>query len=127
MRKVYTSPAGEKQYKRPECIVVKTTKRKPYIYIYSPSDEQMVAAGWTIEEIIDPIPEPYIPTYAELVEQYIREHGYPTYGAELAVLNNYATDPTTYADAFAAYQQTRKDAKAWADTQPHRAEEGGLL
>lgn len=68
--------------------------------------------------------EPYVPTYSELVEQYIREHGYPTYGAELAVLNNYATDPTTYADAFAAYQHTRNEAKAWAETQPHRAEEG---
>lgn len=124
MRKVYTSPSGEKQYKRPECIVTKATKRKPSVYIYSPSDSQLQAAGWTITEEIVPIPEPYIPTYSELVEQYIREHGYPTYGAELAVLNNYATDPTTYADAFAAYQQTRIDAKEWAESQPHRAEEG---
>ena len=117
MRKVYTSPSGEKQYNRPYDV----TNAQGY-HIYSPSDSQLRVAGWTIEEIIDPIPEPYIPTYAELVEQYIREHGYPTYGAELAVLNNYATDPTTYADAFAAYQQTRNDAKAWAESQPHREE-----
>lgn len=124
MRKVYISPAGEKQYNRPKSIVIKD-KSKSGLYIYSPSDSQLQAAGWKIKEVIDPIPEPYVPTYAELIEQYIREHGYPTYGAELAIINNYATDPTTYADAFAAYQQTRIEAKEYAEKQPHRdAEEG---
>lgn len=79
-----------------------------------------LADGW--EEYIAPVPEPYIPTYAELVEQYIREHGYETYGAELAIINNYAQDPTTYADAYAAYMQTRVDAKEWAEQQKHRDE-----
>lgn len=119
MRKAYTSPAGDKQYYAPYDIVNAEGN-----HIYSPSDEQVLAAGWTITDEIDPVPEPYIPTYAELVEQYIREHGYLTYGAEIAVLNNYASDPTSYADAYAAYQQTRIDAKIWAESQPHRSEEG---
>ena len=89
-------------------------------WISNPSLEDFYDAGW--REYIAPVPEPYIPTYAELVEQYIREHGYETYGAELAIINNYAQDPTTYADAYAAYMQTRVDGKIWAENQPHRDE-----
>ena len=51
MRKVYTSPAGEKQYNRPYDV----TNAQGY-HIYSPSDEQIVAAGWTITE--ESYPEP---------------------------------------------------------------------
>lgn len=115
MRKIYINSEG-KQVARPKSLVIGTNTYVP------PTDEQLVSAGYEIREIIDPIPEPYIPTYAELVEQYIREHGYETYGAEIAVINNYAQDPTTYADAYAAYMQTRVDAKEWAETQPHRDE-----
>ena len=89
--------------------------------ISNPTLEVFLADGW--REYIVPVPEPYIPTYAELVEQYIREHGYPTYGAEIAIINNYAQDPTTYAEAYATYMQTRVDAKEWASTQPHRDDE----
>lgn len=87
-------------------------------YICNPMLDTLYADGW--EDWIVPVPEPYVPTYAELVEQYIREHGYETYGAELAVINNYAADPTTYADEYAAYQAVRADAKEWANNQPHR-------
>lgn len=87
-------------------------------WVANPTLEEFYADGWC--DYIAPVPEPYIPTYAELVEEYIREHGFETYGAELAVINNYAQDPTTYADAYAAYMQTRVDAKEWADKQPHR-------
>lgn len=55
MRKVYISPAGEKQYNRPKSIVIKD-KSKSGLYIYSPSDSQLQAAGWKIEE--DSYPEP---------------------------------------------------------------------
>lgn len=89
-------------------------------WVANPTLEAFLADGWRV--YIAPVPEPYIPTYAELVEQYIREHGFETYGAELAIINNYAQDPTTYADAYAAYMQTRVDAKAWASEQPHRDE-----
>lgn len=94
------------------------------VWVSNPTLEAFYADGW--EDYIapePPAPEPYIPTYAELVEQYIREHGYETYGAELAILNNHAQDPMTYADAYAAYMQTRTDAKTWAGQQPHREEE----
>ena len=86
-----------------------------------PTDEQLEAAGYEIR--ILPDPEPYVPTYAELVEQYIREHGYPTYGSEIAVQNNYAEDPVQYLSAWQTYMGVRHDAKEWAESQPHREEE----
>lgn len=116
MRKIYINPDG-KQVPCPKSLVLNGNTYVP------PTDEQLVAAGYEIREIIDPIPEPYIPTYAELVEQYIREHGYETYGAELAVLNNYAENHAEYLDAWQTYMGVRHDAKAWAENQPHREEE----
>lgn len=89
-------------------------------WVANPTLAAFLADGW--REYIAPVPEPYIPTYAELVEQYIREHGFETYGAELAVINNYTQDPTTYAEAYAMYMQTRVDAKEWAKSQEHRNE-----
>lgn len=91
------------------------------VWVSNPTLEAFYADGW--EDYIEPVPEPILPTYAELVEQYIREHGYPTYGAELAILNNYAQDPTTYAQAYADYMQVRVDAKTWAESEPHREDE----
>ncbi len=87
----------------------------------NPSLTDFLADGWS--EYIAPEPEPYLPTYSELVEQYIREHGYDTYGAELAIINNHAAEPTTYAAAYADYIQTRQAAKEWANRQPHREED----
>ena len=87
-------------------------------WISNPLLSVFFADGWS--EYVAPIPEPYIPTYSELVEQYIREHGYSTYGAEIAIINNYNADPTTYGDAYIAYMQTRESAKEWAKTQPHK-------
>ena len=89
-------------------------------WVSNPLLTDIIADGWT--EYTPPTPEPYLPTYSELVEQYIRENGYPTYGAELAVLNNHAADPDAYAAAYADYMQTRQAAKEWANAQPHREE-----
>ena len=89
-------------------------------WVSNPLLTDILADGWT--EYTPPAPEPYLPTYSELVEQYIREHGYETYGAELAIINNYSQDPTTYAAAYADYMQTRQAAKVWANAQPHREE-----
>jgi hypothetical protein len=89
-------------------------------WVANPHLAAFLADGW--QDWIVPVPEPYIPTYAELVEQYIREHGFETYGAELAIINNYSQDPTTYADAYAVYMQTRANAKEWAENQTHRDE-----
>ena len=125
MRKVYTSPEGAKQYNRPECVVTKATKRKPSVYIYSPSDEQIVAAGWTIKEEIVPIPEPYVPTVEELVERALRygeDGGTPTYSInqEFEVQRKRDTEP----EAYAAYYARVEACISWAKSQPHRAEEG---
>lgn len=116
MRKIYINSEG-KQVARPKSLVIGTSTYVP------PTDEQLVLAGYEIREIIDPIPEPYIPIYAELVEQYIREHGYETYGAELAVLNNYAENPSEYLEAWQTYMDVRHEAKIWAESQPHREKE----
>lgn len=89
-------------------------------WVSNPTLEAFYADGW--QDWIVPVPEPYIPTYAELVEQYIREHGYPTYGAELAVLNNYAENPAEYLEAWQTYMGVRHEAKELAENQPHRDE-----
>lgn len=118
MRKVYTSPNGEKQYNRPECVVTKATKRKPSVYIYSPSDEQIVAAGWTITEEIVPIPEPYVPTIEELTEQKLRERY--SINQEFEVQRKRDTDP----QGFAAYYDYVEECIEWAKSQPHREGSG---
>lgn len=87
--------------------------------VSNPSLELFLSQGWEVVEeppvqVVEP--EPYIPTRSEVIEQYIREHGYPTYGAELAVLNNYAENPAEYLDEWQAYMGVRHAAKAYADT-----------
>ena len=89
-------------------------------WVANPTLEVFLADGW--QEYIAPVPEPYIPTYAELVEQYIREHGYETYGTELAVVNNYSENPSEYLESWQHYQGVRHEAKIWAQSQPHRDE-----
>lgn len=77
MRKIYINPKGE-QILRPKSLVIDGWEYIP------PTDEQLVKAGWEIREIIDPIPEPYIPSYEEKVVEYIRERY--TVDDELAIL-----------------------------------------
>ena len=90
-------------------------------WVSNPLLTDIIADGW--QDYTEPEPEPYLPTYSELVEQYIREHGYQTYGAELAVLNNYAESPAEYLDAWQTYMGVRHEAKQWATNQPHRDDE----
>ena len=85
------------------------------VWVSNPTREAFLADGW--REYIAPVPEPYTPTYSELVEQYIREHGYETYGAELAVLNNYAENSSAYFEEWKAYMNVRREAKDWATKQ----------
>lgn len=95
------------------------------VTFYSPDDTLIVQAGYEIREVEEtqpeptptPTPEPNSPTYEELVEQYIREHGYPTYGAEFAVLNNYAVNPEAAAQEYVTYMGVRNAAKQWAHGQ----------
>ena len=95
-------------------------------WVSNPTLEAFHAAGWedyTPEPVEEAEVVPYIPTYAELVEEYIREHGYPTYGAELAVQNNYAENPAEYLEAWQTYMGVRHAAKEWASEQNYREDE----
>ena len=86
------------------------------LYVSCPSLEMFLSQGW---EIVEPTPEEqteYNPTRSEVIESYIREHGYPTYGAELAVINNYTESPAEYLDDWQAYMGVRRAAKEYADT-----------
>lgn len=94
------------------------------VTFYSPSDALIVQAGYEIREVEDEQPTPTLTpnpqptkTYEEYVEQYIREHGYPTYGAEFAVINNYAVNPEAAAQEFVTYMGVRNAAKQWAHGQ----------
>lgn len=87
------------------------------IEIKNPTEEQYVAAGFY--EYVHPVLVPALPTYDELVTEYIRGNGYPTYDDELSILNNYAENPTEYLDAWQSYTSVRNSAKEWAKEQPH--------
>lgn len=91
-----------------------TTQKINGTWVSNPTIQALRDDGWTDYEEHDLIVED---TYEELVEQYIREHGYPTYGAELAVINNHANDPTAYAQDYADYMTVRDAAKQWAKEQ----------
>lgn len=94
--------------------------------VCNPTLDQFLNSGWSVyvkPDVPTSVPEPYIPLYSELVERYIREHGYKTYGAELAVINNYAVDKKSHQEAYDHYMQVREEAKTWASEQPHRGEE----
>ena len=114
--KKYIKDGVVRRFKIVDCKVLTTIGN-----VMNPTLEQFLADGW--QEYVEPTPPaptPYVPTYSELVERYIREHGYPTYGAELAILNNYAEDKEQYAEAYEQYVATRHAAKEWANEQNHR-------
>lgn len=97
------------QVARPKSLVFEGATYVP------PTDEIITACGYVIEEREF---EEYKPSYNEVVEDYIRNNGYATYGAELAVINNYLENPDneTYKTEYAAYVQVRKAAKEYAKT-----------
>lgn len=88
---------------------------KPYdvvvngFHIYSPSDEQIEQAGYEIREIIDPIPEPYIPSYEEKVVEYIRERY--TIDDELAILRQRDRKTEEFAEYDAYCEECKQRAK----------------
>ena len=86
------------------------------LWVSNPSLEAFLADGW--QEYIAPIPEPYVPTLEELVEQKLRER----YGInqEFEVQRKRDTEP----EAFAEYYQYVEDTISWAKQQPHREENG---
>lgn len=107
MRTIYIDPNG-KQVRRPKSLVLNNTTYVP------PTDEQLVAAGYEIREIIDPVPEPYVPTIEELVEGKLRERY--TLNQEFEVNRKRDTEP----QSFQAYYDYVEECIAWANEQPHR-------
>ena len=85
------------------------------IWVSNPSLEDFLADGW--EEYIVPVPEPYVPTLEELVEQKLRERY--SINQEFEVQRKRDTEP----EAFAAYYAYVEEVIAWAKTQPHRDDE----
>lgn len=93
---------------------------------FNPTLSLFLEQGWSIveQEPISIVEQaPILPTRSELVEQYIRSHGYRTYGAELAIINNHAENLTEYAEAYTEYLSVRHAAKEWAETQNYREDE----
>lgn len=85
------------------------------VWVSNPALEAFYADGW--EDYIAPVPEPYIPTIEELVEQKLRDRY--SINQEFEVNRKRDTDQ----EAFAAYYQYVEECIAWAYTQPHRDDE----
>lgn len=107
MRKIYINSEG-KQVARPHSLTFNDTTYCP------PTDELLIQAGWEIEEVIDPIPEPYIPTLEELVEQKIRTRY--SINQEFQVNRKRDVEP----DAFAEYNTFVEECIKEAEAEPHR-------
>jgi hypothetical protein len=75
--------------------------------IINPTKEQLLENGW--QEYIPPVAEPYIPTYEEKVEQFIREKY--TVSDELAILRQRDTKPEEFNEYFAFCEECKLKAK----------------
>ncbi len=75
--------------------------------IINPTKEQLLNDGW--QEYIPPVAEPYIPTYEEKVEQFIREKY--TISDELAILRQRDTKPDEFNEYFAFCEECKLKAK----------------
>lgn len=104
MIKIYINPDG-KQVQRPKSLVLDGWEYIP------PTDEQLISAGWEIKEIIEPVPEQYLPTIEELVESKLRERY--SINQEFEVQRKRDTEP----EAFSAYYAYVEECIEWAHQQ----------
>lgn len=72
-----------------------------------PTPERL--AEWGYEEVIDPVPTPYVLTYEERVVQKIRQRY--TVDDELAIQRQRETKPEEFAEYNAYCEQCKADAK----------------
>lgn len=102
------------QVARPKSLVLNDNTYVP------PTDEQLKEAGYEIRQIIDPIPEPYLPTIEELVERALRsgEDGGRVYSINQEFEVQRRRD--THAQEFAEYNARVEECIAWANKQPHK-------
>lgn len=103
MRIIWIDPQGGKHHTKPTQVDLNGRTYAP------PTDDQLAQAGWVKEEIIDPVPEPYVPTYAERVEMLIRERY--TIADELAIQRQRDTKPAEFAHYFAFCEECKRIAK----------------
>lgn len=75
--------------------------------ILNPTEEQLTANGWI--EYVDPEPTTYIPTYEQLVEQYIAER-YTT-SQELAVQRQKDTKVDEWTEYYEYCEECKERAK----------------
>lgn len=75
--------------------------------IINPTKEQLLENGW--KEYVAPVVEPYIPTYEEKVEQFIREKY--TVSDELAIQRQRDTKPEEFNEYFAFCEECKLKAK----------------
>lgn len=101
MRKVYYKDGVE--VKKPDVVIING------LNCYSPSDNQIEQAGYEIREIIDPIPEPYVPTYEERVVTLIRERY--DLDDELAIQRQRDTKPEEFQEYFNYCEECKRRAK----------------
>lgn len=102
MRTIYINPEG-KQVLRPKSLVIEGDTYVP------PTDEQLIQEGWKIKEIIDPTPEPYIPTYEEKVVMLIRERY--SLDSELAIQRQRDSKPEEFQVYFNYCEECKRRAK----------------
>ena len=101
MRKIYYKDGVE--VKKPEVVIING------LNCYSPSDSQIEQAGYEIREIIVPIPEPYVPTYEEMVVMLIREKY--SLDDELAIQRQRDTKPEEFQEYFNYCEECKRRAK----------------
>lgn len=80
--------------------------------ITNPTLEQFLSIGW--KEYIQPIPEPYLPTVEELVEQKLRERY--SINQEFEVQRKRDIEP----NEFKIYYDYVEECIVWAKEQKHR-------
>lgn len=77
--------------------------------IIPPFDEQLIAAGYEIREVVIPEPTPYQPTYEERVVELIRLRY--DINSELAILRQRDSKPEEFAEYNAYCEECKQQAK----------------
>lgn len=103
MRTIYINPEGIKFQRKPKVITIDNVQYIP------PTDAQLISVGWKIEEIIDPIPKTYVPTYEERVVMLIRQKY--SLDDELSIQRQRESKPKQFAEYYAYCEECKEKAK----------------
>ena len=106
MRKQYTKDGIIRTFTIENDRVLATLQIKG-VWTSNPTLADFLAEGW--QEYTPPTPTPYVPTYKELVVQYIRERY--DQDDELAILRQRETKPQEFAEYNAYCEECKQRAK----------------